>query len=217
MAVIFQRFLLRKGFFLITTVSLTLLMIHVLHTHENISTFLNRPFRYSLRAVKKIEKDENSEVAKRKSLGVVNEIKTTELTFLTSSSPIVETIENKTNPGGINTLGMITTELPVHKSSSPLQRRQKNIACVIPELNPLDPEIIKYIGQGKVEECPIRNLARIEGDNLVLKADNINDAGYRYIQRVNDFNVKLSSWNSLVKFQKKKINEGKSYIYILDK
>ena len=95
-----------------------------------------------------------------------------------------------------------TTFIPTTK------RRNNTTGCVIPELNPMDPEIRPYIAEQRIEECPIRNLVKVEGDTLILRAENINDAGYRYIQRVDDFDVKLSGWNSMVKFTKKQIKKG---------
>ena len=173
MAATFKQLLFKQSFFLVNMISLTLLMVYILHAHKFFSVFLYRSIRYSFRRV--------------------------------------QTIENKTNLDGA--WRKKTTQLYVSSSSTLSKRRHKSTACVIPELDPLDPEIFKYLTKSKVEECPIRNLARIEGEILILKADNINDAGYRYIQRVNDFNVKLSSWNSLVTFRKKQINEGKYYLY----
>ena len=100
--------------------------------------------------------------------------------------------------------------------AAPQQRRSKGLkhndtACPIPELNPYDPEIIQYIKEGRIGECPIQYLARVEGDTLILNADDISHAEYRYIRRVDDFNSEFSNWNSLVIFQRKQVKQGRHF------
>ena len=84
-----------------------------------------------------------------------------------------------------------------------------NTACVIPMLDPYDPEIRHHLKPQAMEECPLDYKVKVSGDKLSLEAENVNDIGLRYIQRVNDFKIQMSEWKSMVEFKKVPIKPGK--------
>ena len=116
---------------------------------------------------------------------------------------ILSTVNNKVV---LETMNSFTNQTRRHKLK---KNQHSDTFCGIPELNPFDPEIIGYLEKGVTGDCPIRYLTRVEGETLVLKADDIHDARYRYIRRVDDFKVNLSDWKSLVKFHRSQVKQGK--------
>ena len=69
--------------------------------------------------------------------------------------------------------------------------------CYIPKLDPFHPEVLPYYTTEYTEKCPLKNMVKIVNGNLTLNMTDVEQARFRYITRIDDFNNKLSQWISL--------------------
>ena len=73
----------------------------------------------------------------------------------------------------------------------------ENQKCVIPNLDPFHPNIRQYIQNAPFEKCGIKQNGKVKDGKLFLSLKNVQRAGFYYIQRNGDFDIKLSNWHPL--------------------
>ena len=100
-------------------------------------------------------------------------------------------LQNKTKNLGFRSLNIIS-------SSSEKTVFNSSVECTIPKLDPYHSDVLPYFSKTTTKSrCRIKNIANIVNGNLVLSVKNVQRAGFYYIRRVDDFNIKFSEWNSV--------------------
>ena len=86
------------------------------------------------------------------------------------------------------------------------QQQQQQQRCIVPQLNPFNPEALPFIRYNYVgQKCPIHQVGKLkEGGVLMVNLTNVQAAGYMYIKRVTDKRNVLPRYFPLTNL----INEG---------
>ena len=73
-----------------------------------------------------------------------------------------------------------------------------NDICYIPKLDPFHSEVLPYYTTiYNTAQCLLNNIVKIVDGNLTLNMKEVEQARFRYIRRIDDFNNNLSQWISL--------------------
>ena len=71
--------------------------------------------------------------------------------------------------------------------------------CNIPKFDAFHPQILPYVSMETVQTHKFSRFATIKDGKLYLKLRNVQEAGFYYIRRYQDFKSEYSDWTSLIK------------------